>query len=269
MSNPWFRMYAEFATDPKVQMMAEAMQRRLVMLLCLRCSNTLVTLHDDEVAFQLRIDADELAKTKTLFVSKKFIDERWNLLNWDKRQFKSDTSNARVAKHRALQKEKQKGSSNDDVTLPKQKTNAPDTDTDTDTEVRAGKPTRKRGQKKCPKNFIVEPEAMEAMAEECPDVDIKAQTKIFRDHEFKDAKTDWPATWRNWMRTKQSRINEAKKPNQTQQPVESFRERDERLKREQVAKWAPKLSAGASSTQIDNFNTFDVEARDVTAIAGH
>ena len=90
-------------------MMAEAMQRRLVMLLCLRCSNTLVTLHDDEVAFQLRIDADELAKTKTLFVSKKFIDERWNLLNWDKRQFKSDTSNARVAKHRALQKEKQKG----------------------------------------------------------------------------------------------------------------------------------------------------------------
>ena len=43
---------------------------------------------------------------------------------------------------------------------------------------------------------------MEAMAEECPDVDIKAQTKIFRDHEFKDAKTDWPATWRNWMRTK-------------------------------------------------------------------
>ena len=35
----WFRMYAEFATDPKVQMMPEAMQRRLVMLLCLQCGN--------------------------------------------------------------------------------------------------------------------------------------------------------------------------------------------------------------------------------------
>lgn len=250
-------------------MMPEHMQRRLVMLLCLRCSNALVTLHDEEVAFQLRIDSDELAKTKALFISKKFIDDNWDLLNWDKRQFKSDTSNARVAKHRALQKEKQNRSGNDAVTLPKQKANALDTDTDTDTEVRVGKPTRKRGQKKCPKNFIVEPEAMEAMAEECPDVDIKAQTKIFRDYEFKDAKTDWPATWRNWMRTKQARINEAGKSNKPQQPVESFRERDERLKREQVAKWAPSLSAGANSTPIDNFNTFDVEARDVTAIAGY
>ena len=185
---------------------------------------------------------------------------------WNKRQYESDNSTPRVNKFRDKRR-------NVAETLHERYSNAdvtpPDTDTDTDTEVRVGKPTRKRGQKKCPKNFIVEPEAMEAMAEECPDVDIKAQTKIFRDHEFKDAKTDWPATWRNWMRTKQSRINEAKKPNQTQQPVESFRERDERLKREQVAKWAPKLSAGASSTQIDNFNTFDVEARDVTAIAGH
>ena len=34
--------------------MSEAMQRRLVMLLCLRCSNALVTLQDDEIAFALR-----------------------------------------------------------------------------------------------------------------------------------------------------------------------------------------------------------------------
>ena len=29
----WFRMYAEFATDPKVQMLSEADQRRYIMLL--------------------------------------------------------------------------------------------------------------------------------------------------------------------------------------------------------------------------------------------
>lgn len=28
MANPWFRMYSEFATDAKVQMLSEAMQRR-------------------------------------------------------------------------------------------------------------------------------------------------------------------------------------------------------------------------------------------------
>ena len=87
MSNAWFRMYYEFATDPKVQMMPEAMQRRLVMLFCLRCSNGDVTLHDEEVAFQLRISSEEWSETKAVFVSKGFIDEDGNILNWDKRQY--------------------------------------------------------------------------------------------------------------------------------------------------------------------------------------
>lgn len=126
MSNPWFRMYAEFATDPKVQMLSEVMQRRLMMVFCLRCSNNLVTLHDDEIAFQLRITSDELAETKALFISKKFIDKSWNVLNWEKRQMKSDNSSDRVAKHRALQKTKQQEQSNDDVTLQKQEANGLD-----------------------------------------------------------------------------------------------------------------------------------------------
>lgn len=132
MSNPWFRMYSEFSHDPKVQSMSEAMQRRYLMLMCMRCSNDLVTLQVTEIAFYLRITEDELAETKALFITKRFIDENFNLLNWEKRQFSSDTSNARVAKHRALQKEKQKERCNDDVTLQKQKSNALDTDTDTD-----------------------------------------------------------------------------------------------------------------------------------------
>ena len=107
MANQWFRMYAEFATDPKVQMLSEPMQRRLTMILCLRCSNNLVTLQDEEIAFQLRISETELETTKALFVAKGFIDDAWNVLNWEKRQFASDSSAARVAKHRALQKEKQ------------------------------------------------------------------------------------------------------------------------------------------------------------------
>jgi hypothetical protein len=130
MANPWFRVYSEFAHDPKVQMLPEAMQRRLIMLFCLRCSNTLVTLQEAEVAFQLRISDAEMAETKALFIAKGFIDSAWNVLNWDKRQFASDTSKARVAKHRALQKEKQAELGNGDVTLPKRIDNALDTDTE-------------------------------------------------------------------------------------------------------------------------------------------
>lgn len=96
----WFRMYGEFATDAKVQSMPEAMQRRLVMLLCLRCSNTIETLLEDEMADALRIDQAALAETKALFIRKRFIDDAWNLLQWDKRQFQSDSSTKRVAEHR-------------------------------------------------------------------------------------------------------------------------------------------------------------------------
>jgi hypothetical protein len=128
MANPWFRLYSEFAHDPKIQMLSEAMQRRYVMLMCLRCSEVLETLHETEIAFQLRLSTDELDETKQLFISKNFIDKHWNLLNWDKRQFVSDSSTMRVAKHRS----KKKQVSNADETLQKRPSNAIDTDTDTE-----------------------------------------------------------------------------------------------------------------------------------------
>jgi len=130
MANPWFRLYSEFAHDPKIQMLSEAMQRRYVMLMCLRCSETLETLHETEIAFQLRLSEAELIETKQLFISKNFIDKNWNLLNWDKRQFVSDSSTMRVRKYR----DKKKQPSNADETLQKRSSNAIDTDTDTDTD---------------------------------------------------------------------------------------------------------------------------------------
>jgi len=119
MANPWFRLYSEFAHDPKIQMMPEHMQRRYIMLLCMRCSETLETLHETEIAFQMRLSDDELAKTKELFLSKGFIDEHWNLTNWEKRQYASDSSTVRVRKHRDKKKEDTK----QDETLLKRSSN--------------------------------------------------------------------------------------------------------------------------------------------------
>lgn len=127
MANPWFRMYSEFATDPKVQMMPEAMQRRLVMLFCMRCGDVTVTLGDDEIAFHLRISDAELAETKALFIAKGFIDSKWSIKNWDKRQFASDSSAARTRAYRDRKRDKA-------VTSQVTKGDALDTDTDTDTE---------------------------------------------------------------------------------------------------------------------------------------
>jgi hypothetical protein len=104
MANQWFRLYAEFSSDPKVQMMSEAMQRRLVMLFCMRCSDVTVTLSDEEIAFQLRISSEELAETKALFVAKGFINNSWEIVHWEERQFASDSSTARTKAYRDRKK---------------------------------------------------------------------------------------------------------------------------------------------------------------------
>lgn len=144
MTMSWFRMYAEFAHDPKVQMMSEAMQRRYIMMLCMRCGNGGVTLQDSEVTFMLRITSDEWRETKAVFIEKGFIDETNNLLNWDKRQYKSDSSRERVSAHRARIKAENQARNNGDenaVTLQKRRGNALDTDTDTDTDITPQPPT--------------------------------------------------------------------------------------------------------------------------------
>jgi len=138
MALTWFRMYSEFANDPKVQMMPEHMQRRLVMLFCLRCSNGDVTLHETEIAFSMRISESELLETKTLFLEKKFINKNWKILNWEKRQFSSDSSASRVKAWRDKRR-------NVTETLHEQKCNALDTEqiqNRTDTEKNKEKKTR-------------------------------------------------------------------------------------------------------------------------------
>lgn len=124
MSYAWFRFYHEFSTDPKIQMLTETDQRRFVMILCLRCCNETVTLHDNQVAFQLRITPEEWLETKKLLMELDLVDDLNQPKNWDKRQFKSDHSKERVEKHR------------------KRYGNAPDPEPDSDTYT---EPEKKNG----------------------------------------------------------------------------------------------------------------------------
>lgn len=135
----WFRLYGEFATDPKVQMMSEAMQRRLVMLFCLECSNGIETFHvterESSIAFALRVSDDVLAETKAVFFAKGFINDDWTLSNWDKRQYVSDSSTARVKAHR----EKKKKEAAERETRMKRSSNGPEQNR-TDTEQKETPP---------------------------------------------------------------------------------------------------------------------------------
>lgn len=186
MNNPWFRMYGEFSVDPKVQMMTEIDQRRLLMLLCARCNGN-VTLQDEEVTFLLRISNNEWAITKANFVARGFIDNGNNLLNWDKRQFRSDSSKERVAKHR----ERLKQDCNVTVT--------PQNRTEQNRTEKKSKGTR-FALSTIPDDWV------EFCKGERPDLDPKKIFEIFTDH-WKQAtgkgatKLDWTAAWRNWIRS--------------------------------------------------------------------
>ncbi len=118
--------------------MSEEMQRRLIMLFCDQCEGSKIS--DEFRAFEWRISLETLHETKETFLKRGFIDEQWNLVNWNKRQFLSDSSTDRVRKHREKQALKQ------DETLQKRPlpvtVTAPDTDTEADTEAERKKPSR-------------------------------------------------------------------------------------------------------------------------------
>lgn len=82
--------------------MSEVDQRRLVLLFCQRCKEERRT--EEQMSFKWRVNLDEVRRTKSVFIESGFIDEDWNLLNWDKRQFLSDSSTDRVRKSRARRK---------------------------------------------------------------------------------------------------------------------------------------------------------------------
>jgi hypothetical protein len=72
---------------------------------------------------------------------------------------------------------------------------------------------RARPSKRCPQEFQVTADLMAWAERKVPGVDVASETERFRDYEFKNPHSDWPATWREWMRKAAERgSNGARKP---------------------------------------------------------
>ena len=138
MSLPWLRLYAEFASDPDVQSLAFEDQRHYVVLLCLKASGTLDKAYPTlerrmaVISRGLGLDQNTAREAQRRLMEAGLIDEQWQPLGWNERQYQADTSAARTRRWR----EKRFG----DVTVTSPRTSrnvtvtAPDTDSDTDTE---------------------------------------------------------------------------------------------------------------------------------------
>ena len=104
-SNPWFRLYAEFASDPVIQSLSHQDQRHFVVLLCLKCAGTLDREIDKRVRNRITVrtlglDASTASEVKRRLQKVGIIDGNWQPIAWETRQFKSDSSSARVRKYR-------------------------------------------------------------------------------------------------------------------------------------------------------------------------
>lgn len=148
--NPWFRMYTEAVDDEKLRLLAFEDRWHYVAILCLKGQGLL----DDDSEHQLRLrkiavkmgvqlrELDEIARR---LAEVGLIDQQTlQPVKWDTRQFRSDSSRERVARHRENQRKQEdskvKQPCNVTVTPPET-----DTETDTDKETRsksAKKPTR-------------------------------------------------------------------------------------------------------------------------------
>mgnify|MGYP001332600838 CR=1 FL=1 len=126
---PWFRAYTEMVDDEKLRLLAFEDRWHFVALLCLKGQGILDEtgpLLFRKVAVKLGLDVRSVEEVARRLSEVGLIDEKTlQPIAWEARQFRSDSSAARVAAYRERKKQGAKRDGNVTVT-------AQDTDTDTD-----------------------------------------------------------------------------------------------------------------------------------------
>ena len=139
-SLPWFRAYTEMVDDEKLRLLAFEDRWHFVALLCLKGQGVLDEtgpLLFRKVAVKLGLDVRSVEEVARRLSEVGLIDEKTlQPIAWEARQFRSDSSAARVAAYRERKKQGAKRDGNVTVT-------AQDTDTDKEEEKKEELP-RKR-----------------------------------------------------------------------------------------------------------------------------
>jgi len=121
-------MYGDVINDPKTLRLSDATFRGWVLLLCVASNNGGVLPPMADLEIHLRMKPQRIAALLVELVARELFDKledgTFKPHNWDKRQYKSDTSTSRVQRFR----ERQRNVSSDVSET------APETETDTDTE---------------------------------------------------------------------------------------------------------------------------------------
>lgn len=128
---------------------------------------------------------------------------------WDKRQPKRERDTDNSAERTRAYRERQKSHGDDsesrvtpsDAKEHQRNARGEERREEEKTPTDVGVAPLKRATKRCPASFSPTPGLMAWASAEFPSVDVAAATAKLRDHTFGTARTDWPATWRNWIRS--------------------------------------------------------------------
>jgi hypothetical protein len=183
---PWFRMYAEAIDDDKLRLLSFDDRWHFFALLCLKAMGVLDERNEElrrqRMSIKMGLDSVELETVMKRLVTVGLVSTRWQPINWNKRQFRSDSSTSRVRAFRER--------SRNVAVTPQSQSRA---DPETEHKVERASPRARR----CPEGIQLDTDfALKAI----PDLDVATEAAKFRDWEFKDPKSDWKATWRTWIR---------------------------------------------------------------------
>lgn len=137
---PWFRMYCDFLEDPKILSLAFEDQRHFIGVLALKSSGVLDQSCSEKmmnriVAQKLWISHDAVDDVKRRLCEAGLIDDDWQPMAWDKRQFVSDRDPSCAERQRRYREKTRNALRDASVTLPETET---DTETNTEKHMSSG-----------------------------------------------------------------------------------------------------------------------------------
>ena len=107
---PWFRLYHEFASDPKVQMLEFSDQRHFIIILCLKANGTLDAEYPTQeyrhraIGRALGLTWAEATEVLQRLTAAHLVDKYWQPRKWQERQARSDSSAERTQRYRERKK---------------------------------------------------------------------------------------------------------------------------------------------------------------------
>jgi hypothetical protein len=219
----WFRHYAGMARDDKLVRIAIRTKQTIERVVWVwsailesaaeRDDSGTYEIDTAEIAYFLRADEPDVQSIVRALADANHLDSAV-VVKWGSRQFQSDRSAERQARYRERKKTEipetgpDQLSRDGQVTSPSRHRDAPETETYTDTELEKKKVRRAT---RIPDGF--KPDLEWAVNLGLTPSQASSEASKFRDYWVgkgaNATKTDWPATWRNWVRTAAERLPRA------------------------------------------------------------